>query len=426
MGIALLWKPGLEQDAAAAFSEATRLTQGAYGARNAAGIQRVVAVAYTQKGKLDDAITAYREAARLDPDDPHSRHHLGIALDKQGLLDESIAAHRESARLQPQEPVAHSALGAVLIKKGLWDEAAGAYRAAIRLQPDNAWLHHLLGDACAQARRSAEAEAAYREAIRLEPNDGGRHHNLGDVLRDQHKFSDAAAEYAEAIRLRPDVHASHYGLGSVYAFAGHWDKAAAPFGRAAELKPDDLASSYRWATLCVYNNDPEDYRRACGAMLDRFGETSDVQLADFTAKACSLAPDLAGDATKVLKLADLAMAGTEENPARKRFEITKGLVDYRAGRFGAAADIIVHSAPSNEGSHQDALAFSILCLARYRLENGDDARKALADAQRILSTKMPRIEKGETFNDDWCDWLHAQIICREAEKLLAEGAGVKD
>jgi hypothetical protein len=30
------------------------------------------------------------------------------------------------------------------------------------------------------------------------------------------------------------------------------------------------------------------------------------------------------------------------------------------------------------------------------------------------------VEKGETFGDDWHDWLHARILCREAEKLLAE------
>jgi len=420
MGIALLWKPGLEQDAAAAFSEATRVAQGAHGSRGAAGIQFVAANVYVQKGKLDEAITAYREAARLVPDDPHSRHHLGLVLDKKGLLDESIAAHRESARLQPQEHVAHSALAAVLNKKGLWDEAAGAYRAAIRLQPENAWLHHLLGDACAHAGRFAEAEAAFREAIRLEPNDGGRHHNLGDVLREQHKFGDASAEYSEAIRLRPEVHASHYGLGSVYAFCGQWDQAAPPFERAAELNPADLGSSYRWATLCVHNNDMEGYRRACCAMLDRFGETNDIQVADSTTRACALAPNLASDAMRVAKLVDLVLAGTEAHPARRSFEVTKALVEYRVGRFGSAAEAIGHLSPAGDGTHRDVLAFSILAMAQQRQGNVEDARTSMSKAQRILSTEMPDVAKGQTFGEDWHEWLHAQILCLEAEKLLKE------
>jgi hypothetical protein len=35
---------------------------------------------------------------------------------------------------------------------------------------------------------------------------------------------------------------------------------------------------------------------------------------------------------------------------------------------------------------------------------------------------MPRIEEGETFGDDWYDWLHAQVLCREAQRLLQEPA----
>jgi hypothetical protein len=33
---------------------------------------------------------------------------------------------------------------------------------------------------------------------------------------------------------------------------------------------------------------------------------------------------------------------------------------------------------------------------------------------------MPKIEEGQAFGDDWHDWLHAQILCREAERLLAK------
>jgi hypothetical protein len=68
-----------------------------------------------------------------------------------------------------------------------------------------------------------------------------------------------------------------------------------------------------------------------------------------------------------MKLADFIVTGTEQEPARNWYEITKGLVDYRAERFGPAADIILRSAPSNEGLHRDALAFSILAMALHRL-----------------------------------------------------------
>jgi tetratricopeptide (TPR) repeat protein len=235
----------------------------------------------------------------------------------------------------------------------------------------------------------------------------------------QGKLPDAAAEYAEAIRWRPNEHASHYGLGSAYAFGGQWEKAAMAFEQAAELSPSDLPSLYRWAALCFYTADQENYRRACRMLLDHFSQTENFQVADCTAKACALMPGFGGNATQVIKLADVAFAETKEDPARKWFEITKALVDYRAGNFQAAADIISQSAPSEEGFHRDALAFSILALAQHQLGGAENqSREALTKAQRIIATKMPKTERGETFGDDWHDWLHAQIICREAEQLL--------
>jgi len=52
------------------------------------------------------------------------------------------------------------------------------------------------------------------------------------------------------------------------------------------------------------------------------------------------------------------MNGTEKLPARTWLEINKALVDYRAGRFASAADVLVRVAPSNEGMHDGAGAAS--------------------------------------------------------------------
>jgi hypothetical protein len=61
-------------------------------------------------------------------------------------------------------------------------------------------------------------------------------------------------------------------------------------------------------------------------------------------------------------------------------------------------------------------------MAQHRLGKLNAARAAMAHAQQIISSKMPRIEEGETFGDDWYDWLHAQVLCREAQRLLQEPA----
>ena len=42
-------------------------------------------------------------------------------------------------------------------------------------------------------------------------------------------------------------------------------------------------------------------------------------------------------------------------------------------------------------------------------------------AQKLIALNMPKPEAGQIFGEEYHDWLHAQILCREAEKRL-EGA----
>jgi tetratricopeptide (TPR) repeat protein len=419
----------------------------------------------SQIGRYEEAVAAYRLAIRLQPDNPRARHLLGDCLERQADYAAAEAEYREAIRLTRANAIDndwhHHALGLALFHQSKFVEAEAEFRESIRLRPDHAWNHHWLGDALKHQSKWAEAEAAYRAAIRLDSSNLGRYVNLADTLAEGGKSAEALVELQtaarrqptsaswqhalghflcytmaqpdqalpvlqEAVRLDPNNWQAHYDVGSAYAFGGQWTKAAAAFERAVELNPGCLWSSYRWATLCLYTNERKEYRRACGAMLDRFGETKELLIADCTAKACSLAPEFASDAKQVMRLADLAMTGTENEPARKWYEITKGLVDYRAGRFGPAAEVIVRSAPSTEGLHRDALAFSILAMAQHRLGKGEEARMALSNAQAIIATKLPKAEGGETFSDDWHDWLHCQILCREAEGLLKKESGLKN
>jgi hypothetical protein len=64
--------------------------------------------------------------------------------------------------------------------------------------------------------------------------------------------------------------------------------------------------------------------------------------------------------------------------------------------------------------HVDATALAALALAKHQLGDVDQARASLDRARAILATKPAAAMRGF----DWFDWLHSEILCREAERVV--------
>jgi tetratricopeptide (TPR) repeat protein len=286
-------------------------------------------------------------------------------------------------------------------------------------RPGNASAHHILGVSLAENGKWAEAKTAFEEAVRLEPNEADHHHSFGGALRQQGKLAEAQSEYNLAIRLQPRRRESHHDLGLTYARLGQWENARASLQRCFELDQRDFFFLFQLASLCLYTNDLGNYRLVCHELIRDQGKTNDMGFADCTIKACVLAPGFGADAQQAMTLADTPAFKTVNGPGREWFEMARALVYYRADRFDSAAEIIARSVPMQDGV-RDASASSILAMSQHRLGKVTESRSALSNAQRIISTKMPKTERGEVFGDDWHDWLHAQLLCSEAQKLLSE------
>jgi tetratricopeptide (TPR) repeat protein len=56
---------------------------------------------YFLNKSYDDAIKAYDEAIRLDPNDADTRNNKGLALEFQGRYDEAIQAYDEAIKIDP-------------------------------------------------------------------------------------------------------------------------------------------------------------------------------------------------------------------------------------------------------------------------------------------------------------------------------------
>ena len=91
-----------------------------HGARECddADVHYNLGIALHEKGKLEEAADAYREAIRIRPNFHQAHLNLGTVLQDQGKPAEAVAAYREAIRLVPEFALAYSNMGGALSRQG--------------------------------------------------------------------------------------------------------------------------------------------------------------------------------------------------------------------------------------------------------------------------------------------------------------------
>lgn len=210
------------------------------------------------KQRPDEAAGYYRTAFAVRPG-PVVCNNLGYALKAAGRLDEAISAYEQAIRLDPKYALAHMNLGVAFKAKGQMDQAIDCYRRALEANPSFAQAHNNLANALNARGDSAGAVEHYEQAARLDPTLAEPHYNLGLLYAVQGRVDDAIAQYEEALRLLPDLYQAHNNLGNLLASRKQWDQALAHLRRAVELAPDDpISHSSLGKTLQAKGEHPEE------------------------------------------------------------------------------------------------------------------------------------------------------------------------
>ena len=176
----------------------------------------------------DAAVSALREAVRLEPDFPQAHGLLGQALGMAKDVDGAVAEFRECIRLSPYDEGAHFELRQILEKHKGVAESIRLVKEYIRQEPTNAAYHFDLVQLYRESGNLDGVIAECNEAIRLNPNDSTYHFVLGNALLDGK--GDAAAaipHFREAVRLgdklEPGI--NRFNLGIALVANGSFDEA---------------------------------------------------------------------------------------------------------------------------------------------------------------------------------------------------------
>ena len=220
--------------------------------------------ALAEQGALDESLSHFHEALRIQPYDIRARYNLGLALFQQKQFDKAIEQFAETVRIYPSfEPaqrklnmaramqsrlakseigqdsiVAHMRQGIELEKQGRFSEAAGEYEKALKLNSNNINAHQKLGVVYYRLGRIDQAIGHYREVVRIQPNSPVAHYNLGLAFVEQNQVDAAIEHYREALRIKPDFAEVHNNLGVALYRKRDYEEAVASFKEAIRIRPE--------------------------------------------------------------------------------------------------------------------------------------------------------------------------------------------
>jgi tetratricopeptide (TPR) repeat protein len=218
--------------------EALRLAAEKGGSRPA--VLHNLGLAYEQLGRLEEAETAYAEAAARARTDGRTYLSWGIIALKQGDVASAVSRLDRSKELFGQVPppawfwaralVAASA-GEFEVAEQVAEEGTEAYPSHAVLQNNFAVLRELAGDL-------SQAEELISAALKTEPSLPQLSKNLGDLAYRGSRYDEAWDAYTRAVELAPDLGDDvYFKLGNIAYKRNDRELATQLWRRALELNP---------------------------------------------------------------------------------------------------------------------------------------------------------------------------------------------
>jgi tetratricopeptide (TPR) repeat protein len=130
------------------------------------------AMAFSQYGQFDLALSDFDRAVALNPNDKDMRFNRAVTFERKGDLDQAIQDLNEVLRSKPDHALARYERGYVYLRKKDYDRAIEDLSQAVRLKPDNAKAYRDRGQSYRAKGELAKADADQQKASELDPNIG--------------------------------------------------------------------------------------------------------------------------------------------------------------------------------------------------------------------------------------------------------------
>lgn len=354
------------------------------------------------EGRYEDAIRIGNAAVRADPTDRRAREALaralfevgrydevieaatelpllrGDALRETGRLDEALTAFREAAEEGgPNQLTAELKIAEILYMRGERDEAntrfdrfIDVYNRSDRLPAEDLVA---IGNAVTylglrEPVLFQDAVMAFDEATQVDPSYIEAHIRLGELFVEKYDGAQAGDALRDALALNPNHPRALLALARAHAFDGRTGQAMETVRQSLEINPNLVPARLFLARMHI---DAEDYEQA-EEQLDRALEVNPASL-----EALSMVAALRYVRGDVRGYEEIRQQVRRLNPRDAGLLTTVAEIAAQVRRYGDAAELAAEAVTLDAGSWE---AFGVLGLNQFRLGRIDEARQSLETA----------------------------------------------
>ncbi|MDQ6678062.1 MAG: tetratricopeptide repeat protein [Acidobacteriota bacterium] len=261
--------------------------------------------------KIDAALIAFQSSIQCDPKLTLAHIAIGEAYSERHNNKEALTAYLEALKLEPENRAALRAAASIYLQEKLPQKGVEMLEVLVKVAPADAQAHADLGAGYMATGNQEGAEQHYRDALRLNPDSATARLGLASIHLRNGDAGRAIEALRETVKLIPTAYEPHFLLGSAYNRQGRYQEAADELETALRLGSEDTEVYYHLARAYGGLGRTEDRGRA----LKKFTELTKKTKADTAVQLQAL--KLMEQAGSFVDAGDLPAAASRLEQARE-------------------------------------------------------------------------------------------------------------
>lgn len=184
-----------------------------------------------------DPITFFERNVKYSPDSDRIYNNLGIAYRERGKINEAMSAYRRAIEINHGDAYAYNNLGIIYNDTGDKEQAAAYYQKAVEVDPRYAQAYYNIGNLLVAGGKDKQAIDFYKKAIEYNPYAIEAYCNLGIIYNAMGQIEAAVTIFKKVIEIIPHEEEGYYNLGNVYAGIGKNNEAIVFYKQAIQKNP---------------------------------------------------------------------------------------------------------------------------------------------------------------------------------------------